>query len=329
LDTFKSFESQLYAANDSSFEDIALQLFRFQAENNAVYKTFLQNLGVKSDKIRSLYAIPFMPVSFFKHHVIKSASWTAETVFESSSTTGSTPSCHHIKNIRFYLEHAEKCFEYFFGKITDYNFLALLPSYLERKNSSLVAMLDYFIRRSGSSHSGFYLHNIPTLVSDLEKLKQNGKKTILWGVTFALLDIAETISPDLSHCLIFETGGMKGRRMEITRQELHKTLKKGLNTSIIYSEYGMTELMSQAYTRGGERFFCPPWMKIIGRDIFDPLEKGLQNQTAGINIIDLANRHSAAFIETEDLGRVFEDNSFEILGRLDNSDVRGCNLMVG
>lgn len=306
-----------------------MKIFCFQAENNPVYKKYLQNLGLKADKIHSLYDIPFMPVSFFKHHVIKSGSWTAEAIFESSGTTGIATSTHHIQDVKFYLKHAEKCFEYFFGKLTDYHFLALLPSYQERKNASLVVMMDHFIRKSGSPHSGFYLNNIPTLISDLEKLKANGKKTILWGVTFALLDLAETPGPDLSHCLVFETGGMKGRREEITRQEVHKTLKKALNLTDVYSEYGMTELLSQAYMKENNNFSCPPWFKIIGRDLSDPLEKGLQNETAGINVIDLANVHSAAFIETEDLGRVFVDGSFEILGRIDNSDVRGCNLMVG
>lgn len=329
MDTFKSFDSQLYGVNDRSFEDIALQIFNFQAKSNPVYNSYLQNLGLKADKIHSLAEIPFMPVSFYKDHVIKSGTWIAEMIFKSSGTTGVTTSAHHIQNLNFYLTNAQKCFEHFFGKLTDYHFLALLPSYQERKDASLVAMLDHFIRKSGSPYSGFYLDNITALISDLGKLKQNGRKTILWGVSFALLELAETIRPDLDHCLVFETGGMKGRRKEITRQELHETLKRGFNVACIYSEYGMTELLSQAYMKGNDRFYCPPWMKIVGRDLTDPFEKGLQNETAGINVIDLANRYSAAFIETEDLGRVFADGSFEILGRIDNSDVRGCNLMVG
>ena len=189
-------------------------------------------------------------------------------------------------------------------------------------------MMDFFIRESGSHFSGFYLDNIPELLSDIKKLKNGPKKTILWGVTYALLDLAENEKPDLSHCLVFETGGMKGRRKEITRQELHDILHRGFNIKSVYSEYGMTELMSQCYSKGEGRFFCPPWIKVIGRDLADPFQKGLLNETAGINIIDLANWHSIAFIETEDLGKIYENGVFEILGRSDNSDIRGCNLMV-
>jgi hypothetical protein len=189
-------------------------------------------------------------------------------------------------------------------------------------------MMKYFIQKSRSSHSGFYLHDIGKLLNDLEKLKKDSKKTILWGVTFALLDLAERYHPDLSHCLVFETGGMKGRRPEMTRPELHAILKNVFGVDQIFSEYGMTELLSQAYSRGKNAFFCPPWMKIVGREVTDPLRKGLLNETAGINVMDFANVETAAFIETEDVGRVYEDGSFEVLGRLDNSDVRGCNLMV-
>jgi hypothetical protein len=329
LDTFKSFESQIYLVNDSSFEDIALNLFHFQARNNDVYNRFIQNLGLQADKIHSLQAIPYLPISFFKHHTLKSGNWQPGSIFTSSGTTGAVTSTHHIHDLQFYLQHSVRCFEHFFGNIRDYHFLALLPSYLERSNSSLVAMLDFFIRESRSPYSGFYLNNIPELLADLEKLKNEPKKTILWGVTFALLDLAENQKPDLSHCIVFETGGMKGRRKEITRQELHQVLKQGFNISEVHSEYGMTELLSQSYSRGHERFYCPPWKKIIGRDLSDPFEKGLQNETAGINVVDLANWHSIAFIETEDLGKVFYDGSFEILGRMDNSDIRGCNLLIG
>lgn len=329
MDTFKSFESQIYSVNASTFEDIALRLFRFQSENNPVYKSYLHNLGLQPDKIHSLASIPYLPISFFKHHTIKSGNWEPETIYTSSGTTGSVTSSHHVKDVQFYLRHSVKCFEHFFGKVSDYHFLALLPSYLERSNSSLVAMIDHFIRESRSPYSGFYLNNIETLLTDLEKLKNDPRKTILWGVTFALLDLAENNKPDLSHCLVFETGGMKGRRNEITRKELHNILQNGLNIKTVYSEYGMTELLSQSYMVDEERFSCPPWIKIIGRDLSDPFEKGLQNETAGINVIDLANWHSVAFIETEDLGKSFADGTFEILGRMDNSDIRGCNLLVG
>ncbi len=328
MNTFKSFESQIYTVNDNSFEDIALQIFRFQAANNPVYGSFIRNLGIQADKIHSLNAIPFLPVSFFKHQVVKTGEWQPETIFASSGTTGSVTSVHHIRNLKFYQEHSVRCFEHFFGPVTDYHFLALLPSYLERNDSSLVAMMDFFIKKSGSPHGGFYLHDTGKLLKDLQNLKNDGRKTVLWGVSFALLDLAENLKPDLSHCMVFETGGMKGRRNELTRQELHQILCRGLNIQHVYSEYGMTELLSQSYTRGKDRFYCPPWKKIIGRDTTDPLQKGLQNETAGINVIDLANSHSSAFIETEDLGKSFTDGSFEVLGRFDNSDVRGCNLLV-
>jgi hypothetical protein len=221
-----------------------------------------------------------------------------------------------------------RCFEYFIGYLEKYYFFALLPSYVERGNSSLVFMVDNFIKKSRSPQQGFYLHNVDELLRDINKARGNGKKTVLWGVTFALLDLAERYHPDLSHCLIFETGGMKGRRPEITRQELHAILKEGFGVKSVYSEYGMTELFSQAYSKGGNAFFCPPWMKIVARDITDPLDKGLLNQTGGINVVDLANADTVAFLETEDIGKVYSEGSFEVLGRLDNTDVRGCNLMV-
>jgi hypothetical protein len=327
LETFKSFESQLYSVNDKSFRDIALQLFRFQATQNSVYRAYLRLLGISPDKIRTLEDIPFLPISFFKTQILKTGEWESGTVFTSSGTTGSTTSQHHVPNLPFYRNHSVKCFEHFFGKLSEYHFLALLPSYLDRKNSSLVVMMDHFIRESGSTASGFYLDNLNGLLEDLKKLQGNARKVILWGVSFALLDMAE-LNVDLSHCMIFETGGMKGRRRELTRFELQETLKKGLNVSKIFSEYGMTELFSQAYSRGNGRFACPPWLKVIGRDLSDPLHKGLQNETAGINIIDLANYQTISFIETEDLGKIYADGTFEVMGRIDNSDIRGCNLMV-
>jgi hypothetical protein len=328
VSNFESFEKQLYQVNENSFDDIALALFRFQAVNNIVYQRYITNLQVQIDKIYTVSQIPFLPISFFKTQTVKTGEWIEETTFASSGTTGSTTSTHYIKSLEFYLTHAVKCFEYFFGDIKSYHFLALLPSYMERTNSSLVAMIDHFIKQSGSKESGFYLKNTDQLVTDLERLKGGGRKVVLWGVAFALLDLVERYQPNLKHCLVFETGGMKGRRKELTRDELHQTLCNGLNVSEIYSEYGMTELLSQCYTQGGALFSCSPWMKVIGRDSTDPLEKGLQNQTCGINVIDLANWHSISFIETEDLGKCYENGSFEVLGRLDNSEVRGCNLMV-
>lgn len=305
-----------------------MQLFRCQARNNPVYHAFVNHLGCDPASVGTLADIPFLPISFFRDHEIKSGDWPPETYFLTSGTSGQKSGTHPVKDLKFYLDHTVRCFEHFFGDIRQYHFLALLPSYLERRNSSLVAMLDCFIQKSHSRFSGFYLHDVPKLVKDLEMLRDDEKKTVLWGVTFALLDLAERYDADLSHCLVFETGGMKGRRPEITRHEFHLRLKEAFGVDRILSEYGMTELFSQAYSQGKNAFFCPPWMKIMARDITDPLEKGLLNETGGINVIDLANLHSVAFIETEDLGKVYHDGSFEVLGRLDNSEVRGCNLMV-
>jgi phenylacetate-coenzyme A ligase PaaK-like adenylate-forming protein len=329
LNTFESFKSQIYAVNDQTFDDIALQLFRFQAAENPVYKSYIQHLGVVPSMISQVTDIPFMPISFFKHHSIKSGAWTGNMSFTSSGTTGTATSTHEVFDLQFYLQHSERCFSHFFGDLKGYHFLALLPSYLERKGSSLIAMMDYFIKKSASPFSGFYLHNTEQLLNDIQKLKKDkSRKTVLWGVTFALLELAENSPEDLGHCLIFETGGMKGRRKEITRHELHAYLSEKFNVNQIYSEYGMTELFSQAYSLENEKFKPVPWMKVMGREITDPLNKGLLGETSGINVTDLANWHSIAFIETEDLGRVYRDGTFEILGRMDNSDVRGCNLLV-
>ena len=326
MDTFESFESEIYTVNGDSFTDIALRIFRFQVEHNSLYKSFVQHLRVDAGAVTSVEQIPFMPISFFKDHTIKTGHWQPELVFTSSATTGSKVSRHEVASLDFYLRNAARSFEFFFGPLTNYHFLALLPSYLEREGSSLIAMMDHFMRASGSSHSGFYLYDVNRLVKDMHAIEDK-RQTILWGVSYALLDFAEQHSMPLQ-AMLFETGGMKGRRREITRDDLHQTLTRAFGVKTIHSEYGMTELLSQAYTRGGARFNSPPWMRIVGRDLTDPLSKGLQNETAGINVIDLANLHSVAFIETQDLGKVFGDGSFEVLGRTDNSDVRGCNLLA-
>lgn len=328
MDTSESFASDLYSVNEANFADIALQLFHFQAQNNDLYRHYLAHLGIVPHTVKDTADIPFLPISFFKHHLVKTGAWKPEMVFSSSGTTGQMTSRHPVRSLEFYLSHAARCFQHFFGDLTDYHFFALLPSYLERGGSSLVTMIEHFIQESDSAYSAFYLHDVDRLLRDIQAAKSGSRKTILWGVTFALLDLAERYSPDLSHCLIMETGGMKGRRREITRPELHDVLTKGFGVDRVCSEYGMTELLSQAYSRGGNAFFCPPWMKILARDMTDPMAKGLLNTTGGINIIDLANVDSIAFIETEDIGRVYEDGSFEVLGRLDNSDIRGCNLLV-
>ena len=326
LETFRSFESELYSVNERSFADIALRLFRFQAERNEVYRSFIQHLRVDVGSVSTVEDIPFMPISFFKDHVIKTGDWQPEVTFTSSSTTGTGVSRHPVASLEFYLQNATRTFEFFFGSLTNFHFLALLPSYLEREGSSLIAMMDHFIRASGSRHSGFYLYNVEQLIKDLNAIDDE-RNIVLWGVSYALLDLAEQHPMNLK-AMLFETGGMKGRRKELTRDDLHQTLTRAFGVKTIHSEYGMTELMSQAYTRGGTRFICPPWMRIVGRDLTDPLTKGLLSETSGINVVDLANLHSVAFIETQDLGKVFGDGTFEILGRTDNSDVRGCNLLV-
>ena len=328
MDTLKSFETKIYSVNESSFEDIALELFHFQAVYNPVYRDFVRNLSVDIKSVKQLNQIPFLPIRFFKSHDIKTGEWIPEVTFTSSGTTSSTTSRHPVRHLSFYLSHSQRTFEYFFGPLGDYHLLALLPSYLERQGSSLIAMIDHFIKESESVYSAFYLHDVDQLVERLDSLRRDDKRTLLWGVSFALLDLAEHHTMDLSHCLVFETGGMKGKRKEIIRHELHKVLSESFHLKDVFSEYGMTELLSQAYTKGGTRFFCPPWMRVLARDLTDPLETGLLNETGGINVIDLANCHSVAFIETEDLGRVFDDGTFEVLGRADNSDVRGCSLLV-
>ena len=329
METFKSFTSKLYTVNETSFQDIALELFHFQASNNPVYKAFIKHLGLSVHQVSSLEQVPFLPISFFKTKEVKTGQWIPQTTFTSSGTTNSNKSSHLVADLQFYLNHSRKCFEHFFGSVTAYHFLALLPSYLERQGSSLVSMMDHFIRESNSAHSDFYLNNYDGLIAKLEALKNDSRKTILWGVSFALLDLADQYKIDLSDCLVFETGGMKGRRVEITRLEMQDIVKDKLHVKTLFSEYGMTELLSQAYKTSENAYFqCPPWMKVIGRDLTDPLNKGLLSETAGINIIDLANWNTISFIETEDLGKVYADGTFEVLGRLDNSDLRGCNLMV-
>lgn len=319
----------MYNANADSFDDIALALFRFQVQNNPIYSAWVNHLGVNPSGVHSPAQIPFAPISLFKTHTLASGQWPVQTTFTSTGTTGAATSRHHLPDLSFYLRHAERNFRWFFGDLRQYHLLALLPSYLERSGSSLIAMIDHFIHQTGSDSSGYYLHDHDRLVGDVARLKNGPRKLIVWGVSFALLELAEKYPDGLEGCLVFETGGMKGRRRELTRPELHHQLTAGLHVDKIYSEYGMTELMSQAYTTGGQTFRPPPWMKVTARDLADPLTTGIVGETGALNITDLANFHSLAFIATDDLGRVYEDGSFEVLGRMDNSDVRGCNLMVG
>jgi hypothetical protein len=328
LSEFKNFAASLYTINESNFEDIALQLFNFQYKNNLLYQTYIHHLGKDVGSVRSISEIPFLPIRFFKSHTVVCGTWKPEAVFTSSATAGSGVSKHVVRSLDFYLKNAVSIFQHFYGSIENHHFLALLPSYLERNGSSLIAMIDYFIRRDLSGHSGFYLNSDDALLSKINELKRSQKRVILWGVSFALLDLAEKSEIDLSSCLIMETGGMKGRRKEWVREELHGYLCERFNVKTVHSEYGMTELLSQAYSMGNGYFRLPAWMKIEIRDINDPFQTLGEGRIGGVNIIDLANAHSCCFIETEDLGRVSENSYFEILGRADNSDVRGCNLLV-
>jgi hypothetical protein len=328
LQTFKSFETILYTVNEGSFENIALDLFRFQVARNKVYREFINHLGVDSESVKTLDEIPFLPISFFKTHMVLSGSALPDVVFTSSGTTGNLTSRHAVTDKAFYLLNTKKIFNEFFGPLSDYHILALLPSYLERDGSSLIAMADYFIRQSNSPHSGFYLHDVDALVSKINELKEGTRKIFLLGVSFALLDMAENHELEMSNNIVMETGGMKGRRAELTREELHAFLRQRFHTDRIHSEYGMTELLSQGYSLGRGIFKTPPWMKILIRDVNDPFARKENGQTGGMNVIDLANIHSCAFIETQDLGKVHENGSFEVLGRIDNTDARGCNLLV-
>jgi hypothetical protein len=311
------------------FENAALEIFRYQVVNNPVYMDFTGRLGISISKVSSLQQIPFLPILFFKSHKVISGRLNPSLIFESSGATGLNISRHYVTDALLYKESFTRAFSLFYGPPSQYFIAALLPSYIEREGSSLIYMMDNLIRQSSYSDSGFYRQNIKELVVNIKKAKKKNQKIFLMGVSFALLDLAETYSPDLSDVIVMETGGMKGRRKEITREELHNVLKAGLNVKDIHSEYGMTELLSQAYPKSNGIFYTPPWMKVMIRDPLDPLSiiTG-PGTTGGINIIDLANVNSCSFISTSDLGKLQHEGGFEVLGRFDDSDIRGCNLMV-
>lgn len=315
-------------SNDQQFADCALQTFRFQAQNCAVYREFITNMKVDIDAVDGVEKIPFLPISFFKSHEVLSSASKVQVVFTSSGTTGMINSRHLVTDVSWYQESFRRAFDLFYGDIRNYCILALLPSYLEREGSSLIYMAEDLVKRSENPDSGFYLYNYDDLFTQLQKQRQAKKPTLLVGVTFALLDFVEQYTIDFPELVVMETGGMKGRRKEMIREELHQTLRKGFGVSAIHSEYGMTELLSQAYSNGNGIFNCPPWMKIITRDTNDPVTILENDKTGGINVIDLANVNSCSFIATQDLGRVYKDGSFEVLGRFDNSDIRGCNLLI-
>mgnify|MGYP001361930370 CR=1 FL=1 len=314
--------------SEQEFKEVALRVFKHQFENNDVYRSFCDLLYKNPSDVKEIQEIPFLPIQFFKSHNILSSKENVIKTFTSSGTTGSIPSKHRVTDLSWYHESFRKGFQFFYGDVKDYNILALLPSYLEREGSSLIYMVDDLIQQTNKPTSGFYMHNLSELSSTLKELDAKGEKTLLIGVTFALLDLIEKETFQLNNTLIMETGGMKGRRKELVREQLHKILSKGFGVNKIHSEYGMTELLSQGYSIGGGVFKCPPWMRVLARDTEDALTTLDTQQTGGINIIDLANYNSCSFVATQDLGKVGEDGTFQVLGRFDHSDIRGCNLLV-
>ena len=314
--------------NEHQFKNIALQIFNYQADNCIIYKKFINGLNLCKGSIKNITQIPFLPIEFFKSHAILSSNGPAEAIFTSSGTTGINTSTHYVTDISWYVESFRSAFRLFYGNITKYTVLALLPSYLEREGSSLIYMADDLIKQSKNPDSGFFLYDHDHLYQQLKKQQQAKKPTLLIGVTFALLDFIDQYKINFPELIVMETGGMKGRRREMIREELHEQLCEGFGVNTIHSEYGMTELLSQAYSKGNGIFNCPPWMKIIARDTNDPMHILSSDKAGGINIIDLANINSCSFIATQDLGKLYPDNSFEVLGRFDNSDIRGCNLLI-
>lgn len=330
MQDIKSFSEGLTNLSPKDFESRALELFRFQSKANEIYKAYLKARKIEVDSVKSLKNIPFLPIRFFKDFkVISGSPSDFRDFYSSSGTTGMITSRHYIWSERWYLNHTQALFENTYGSLKDYHVLALLPAYLERSGSSLVSMADHFINESQSEHSGFYLYNQDELLGKLQFLARDKRKILLLGVTFALLDLAEsgkTFSPPMN-LTVMETGGMKGRRKEMIREEVHEILKPFFGVKRIHSEYGMTELMSQSYSKGEGKYTIPASMRVLLRDVNDPLSWANRSQ-GGINIIDLANFHSCAFIETQDLGRIDENGFLEVLGRFDNSEIRGCNLLV-
>jgi len=317
--------------SNPDFEKIALDIFRLQYNNNIVYKNYVDALKVNISQVDKTTAIPFLPIRFFKTHQVMTGNFSPDLIFESSGTTQTINSKHLVKDAGIYEESFFSCFERFYGNVKDWCVLGLLPSYLERKHSSLVYMVQQLIEKSGHEKSGFYLYDFKQLADALIALEKQGQKTLLIGVTFALLDFAEQYKLPLHNTIVMETGGMKGRRQEMIRNEVHDILKDAFLLDAIHSEYGMSELLSQAYSSGNGIFQSPPWMRILLRDEEDPLtiKNSETNKVRGlINVIDLANIHSCSFIATDDLGALYTDGSFEVTGRMDNSDLRGCSLMV-
>jgi len=319
-------------SEDLNFEKAALEIFQLQAKQNTVYKNYIEQLKINPETINSVSEIPFLPIQFFKTHKVITQQQALNTepgaIFTSSGTAGNEISKHFVSDLKIYENSFLKCFELFYGNIEEYCLLALLPSYMERKDSSLIYMTDALIKKSKHAENGFYLDNFNELSDSIRRLEQGKVKTILLGVTYALLDFAEKFPLQLNSTIIMETGGMKGKRKEMLREEVHKVLCNAVGVDKIHSEYGMTELLSQAYSKGDGIFFSPPWMKIFIRDINDPVVLVEDEKSGGVNIVDLANIYSCSFIATQDLGKKYSNGSFEILGRYDDGDLRGCNLMI-
>jgi len=310
------------------FNNLAIEAFRFQSSENLVYKQFLQLNKVDINKISNYKEIPFLPIEFFKNHIISCFREVPKYYFESSGTTLINKSKHFFNSIELYEKSFSSGFEFFMGNIQDYIILALLPNYKDQKHSSLIHMVDNLIKRTNNELSDFYLEDFTLLSDVIDKALNLEKKIILFGVSYAILDFSFYNKKNYNELLVFETGGMKGKRKEMLRVELHDIIKKSLGVSNIYGEYGMAELFSQAYSKSNGLFKCPPWMKVLIRETNDPRSQILQSKAGGVNIIDLANIQTCCFIATQDIGISYYDESFEILGRLDNSDIRGCNTMI-
>lgn len=328
-----SLEKRIFTINsDELFSEIALEIFRFQATGNSVYKQYVNLLKINPLSINKISDIPFLPIEFFKSHKVVSGKNPVEWIFESSGTTNSGQSKHYVINTKLYEKSFVETFVQFYGQPKEYVFLCLLPPYLERNTSSLVYMANRLIELSGNNYSGFYLDSTNELLDKINLFEKCGQKYILLGLTYALLDFANSVLqnkiPALKQGIVMETGGMKGKRKELVKSEVHKILKKAFGTHSIHSEYGMTELLSQAYSQSEGIFCCPPWMRILIRDVNDPFKILESDRTGGINIIDLANIYSCSFIATQDLGKLHGGNKFELLGRFTNSDLRGCNLLI-
>lgn len=322
-----AFINNIFNVLPDSFDALALQVYQFQVQQNPLYSAFVKSILGNNPTVDSVTKIPFLPIDFFKTHAVKTTAFESEAVFASSGTTQTINSHHYIKEVEIYKRSFLQFFEETYGNTSRWTILALLPSYLERNNSSLVYMADELIRQSKKEDSGFYLDEFDKLYATLKKLEQNQQPAILIGVTFALLDFFEKYNIPLHHTIVMETGGMKGRRRELTRQEVHQFIKAKTGLKQIHSEYGMTELLSQAYSPGNGIFKTPEWMKVVVREEDDPLTVKATGRGV-LNIIDLANIYSCSFIATDDAGTVYNDGSFEVIGRVDNSDIRGCSLLA-